>query len=166
MMFPPPQRQAALTRIDPVVGIRVCRIIFFALMMGLASFMVIVLVMAEETKPAVIAYVGLIFAGTVIAVRFIVPGMVAASLVKKLPPGTPEDLNARLFPVYQQRMIIALALLEGAGFMNCICYLLERQWFSLAIIAVLLILMGMLFPTLNQFENWVEDVKRDLASQF
>lgn len=165
MMFPP-QQQMAITRIDPALGIRTCQIIFFALIAGVLVFAGIAVVMAKETNPPQIAFIGLIFTAALIPVRFVVPRQVVASMLKKLPEGTPEDLNQRLFPIYQQRLIISLALLEGPGFLNCVGYLTEGQWFSLAAIAVLVILMSMLFPTLNHFENWAEDVKRSLAAQF
>jgi hypothetical protein len=44
--------------------------------------------------------------------------------------------------------------------------LVERQLWSLAVVGFLLFLMAMMFATLQNFEAWAEDVKRDLQNQF
>ena len=44
-------------------------------------------------------------------------------------------------PVYQTELIIKLALLEGAAFMNGVAYLVEVQWWSLAVMGTLLFVM-------------------------
>lgn len=173
--IPPPQGQPGLAKIEPVAGIRICQIIYFALLMGVTFFAGIVFMTSGQAagagKPAmpanpIIFYMGLAGGMSMIAARFIVPGIVVRTLLKKLPQGTPEDLNARLFPIFQTRLIIGMALLEGATFFNLVAYMTERQTGSLVMIGVLVSLMTTMFPTLSQFENWAEDAKRDLATQF
>jgi hypothetical protein len=63
-------------------------------------------------------------------------------------------------------MIIGVALLEGAGFFNLVAYMSERQWWTLAIVGVLMLLIAMMFPTLQQFESWSEDKKREMQNEF
>ena len=59
-----------------------------------------------------------------------------------------------------------MALLDGAALFNLIAYIIDGQWFSLATAGFLLLLMGMMFPTVREFESWAEDIERNLNSQF
>lgn len=167
MQFVPPQQpQTGPFMIDPVQGIRVAQIIWAALIMGVVCFTGVALIMKGEPQAPMIAYLAAGFAAINIGVKFVVPGMIVRTQLQKLPAGSPEDLNARLFPIFQTRMIVGLALLEGAAFFNLIAYLTEKQIWTLGIVGLLVLMMVMMFPTLNQFESWVDDIKRDLASQF
>jgi len=134
--------------------------------MGVLCFLGVALIMPSKPHDPFMAYVAAAVAALNIGIRFIVPGVMDRAQLKKLPSSAPEELVGRLFAIYQTRMIVGLAILEGAAFFNLISYVVERQSWTLAIVGLLLVLMAMMFPTLNQFENWIEDIKRDLASQF
>lgn len=61
-----------------------------------------------------------------------------------------------LYGVYLTRLIIGLGLLEGAVFLNLIAYLLEQNWWSLAVAGGLLFWMLAMFPTRTRVEQWIE----------
>jgi hypothetical protein len=74
--------------------------------------------------------------------------------------GSPEEwLN-----VYQSRLIIQLALLEGATFFFLIAYLLEGLPWNLVGAGVMLLGMLTLFPTRSGIESWIAN-QRELAQQ-
>jgi hypothetical protein len=64
--------------------------------------------------------------------------------------------DAQLMAVRQTTMIVANALLEGAGMMACMAYLLEGQPFTLTIVAVLVVFMLFQFPTRERVRAWLE----------
>jgi hypothetical protein len=58
--------------------------------------------------------------------------------------------------VYQTRLIIGCAMIEGAAFFCLIAYLLERRPLSLIVAGVLLLLLISQIPTVSKVESWVE----------
>lgn len=164
MVFPQPQNQPL--KMDPVTGIRNAQIICVALIMGVVCFVGVALMRRDDPREPMIAYIAAGFAVLNIILRLIVPGLVVRSQLRTLTAVAPEDLNACLFPIYQTRMIIGMALLEAAAFFNLVAYIVEHQDWAFAIVGVLVLMMAMMFPTLQRFENWADDMKRDLSSQF
>ncbi len=68
-------------------------------------------------------------------------------------PVTPENLP---YQIMQLRTIIGFALLEGSCFMNIIAYILEKNWWSLAIVGVFVLFMLTNFPTTTKFKHFAE----------
>jgi hypothetical protein len=150
--------------------LRAAQIICVAMVMGSIAFLIVALVIPERPKPPigaypVISYMGVAGAAIQILLRFIVPSLSASSYLKQLSPGS-KDFDAQLFTIFQTRMVVGLALLEGGSFFNLVAYLIECQWWSLVVVGVLVFLMMSMFPTLGQFESWAEATKRDLQNQF
>ena len=152
--------------IEPAKGIRNSQIICIALLAGLSAFFVVAVIASKETGPAHLSYIGLGLGVVQIVISFVVPGIVARSQAQRLAATSNEVIESELFAVFQTKMIIGLALLEGAGFFNLVCYMSEGQWWTLAFTGFLMLLMAMRFPTLRQFESWADDKKRDLQNQF
>ena len=73
---------------------------------------------------------------------------------------TDDEQTGRLAQAYQTKKIIGAALLEGAALFNWVCYMVDRKSETLVIVATLVVLMGSMFPTQTQFENWAADMKR------
>jgi hypothetical protein len=55
--------------------------------------------------------------------------------------GSPAPETLGLMRQYQVRMIVGLAMLEGAALFNTVAFLLEGHWWSLAVVGVLLAFM-------------------------
>jgi hypothetical protein len=143
------------------------QIIVGTLASSVVVFAVVALVMrhGEPAERAVISYVAIPFTiaclvgSPIVASR--VAGIARQSLIEgtlKPPPDAPTGSSdvGLLAGVYQTRLIIAAAIIEGAAFMNLVAYLLEGHVWTLAAAVVLFILL-MQFPTTGRVENWVSD---------
>lgn len=175
MFFPTPPQQPQLSitpPADPAAAVRVMQIITGALMMGLIMFGVIanVLVFGGEglkDKPPLECIVPLMavgFAVLIIINHFIVPETVINTSINTLKGQVElnEITKGHFFPIFQVGLIIRLALLEGAGFFNLVAFIIDKQWWSLAVVALLLALMAIRFPTMGQVDAWAEDRLRQL----
>ncbi|QDT62906.1 hypothetical protein [Calycomorphotria hydatis] len=58
------------------------------------------------------------------------------------------------------RMIIRYAILEGAAMFNLVAFIIEQQWFSLAVVLVLLGITAFHFPTVSAIRHALEDRAR------
>lgn len=141
--------------------VRETQIIAAALIAGAATFVgiavVIVQVVGNDPAPTGMI-VSLVMAGMTLAEIvpfFLIPGQLERSpqLLQFGPPG--EGLTGH-HSLYRGQLIIRLALLEGACFMNTIAYIIEHNWWSLAIVGGLLLIMLMMFPTRTRVEHYVE----------
>ena len=159
-------REPDWDHVDPTVAIRTSQLICSALIAGVTLFLLVALFIATNAKPPLVAYVALGVTSLVVALRFLIPDVVVNQMIKALPKSHGEMTRGRLFGLFQIRMIIGVALLEGASFFNLVSYILEGQWWSIATVVFLLMLMGMMFPTLGSFEGWFGDLSRDLQNQF
>ena len=63
-----------------------------------------------------------------------------------------DHLLSQLLAIYQTRLVIACALLEGAAFFNLVAYFIEGQTLNLIVTGVLLVMMAMRFPTTGTVE--------------
>lgn len=139
-----------------VQQVRVMQIIVFALAMGVVTLgLVVLLVVGPSERQEVpgkefepfISYVG-----AAAAVVCTVVGVVLPRQMSRQMPHTVET--------YQTTLIIGAALFEGPAFLNVMAYMLEGQAFSLAIAAVLLVFILLLFPTASRVEEWIENHRR------
>lgn len=154
--------------------LRVVQVIVSALVAGALSFLIITVFMASKTGPAseakttegspLIFYVGL--AATVLAImaRLVVPNAIEAAgrralAAEPLPhPGTPADrsnLDGRLMALYQRRLIVAAALIEGPTFLLSTAYMLEHSQAALIVAMVMIALIAIHFPTQSRVSNWL-----------
>jgi hypothetical protein len=135
--------------------LRVMQIVAASLAMGVAAFAVVVLALGALNEPPsneIIAYIAAAFAAASVVAQLIVPDALAAAALKANPKRDAETVCG----VYQIRMIIALALLEGAAFFNVVALMIAHTWWSLAIAGSLLLLMLARFPTRIRVEHWME----------
>ena len=148
--------------------IRTSQIIAGALMLGVTTFGIVAAVIGGKSPAAapIVAYLAVAFAAQVIALRFFIPSLVVKWQLKTLQNDGDSLVTERLAGLFQTRMIIGMALLDGAALFNLIAYMIDGQWFSLATAGFLLLLMGMMFPTVREFESWAEDIERNLTAQF
>lgn len=162
-MFPP---EGA----DPRQLVRTMQIVCGALMMGVVSFLgvVIFIRIGKGVQPApvvpIVACLAAGMAALMTVVRLVVPLLVTRSAIKQITVIRPlNDIRKLdLYGVYQTQMIVGCALLEGAAFFNLISFLIEGQVWSLGIVAALLAMMAASFPTLERVDGWAEDQLRQL----
>ena len=109
------------------------------------------------------------------AISWLLPGLLAKNARRKIADGTfpsPQSPNAplpalaqlgmpgQLASVYQTNTIIALALLEGAAFLNVTAYLLSGSWIALGAGVALVLFMLAQFPTTSRLVDWIGEQQR------
>lgn len=151
---------------DVSQAVRTMQIIAGALMIGVMLF-TIVAVVAHGGRARNDIFLPLLFVlitVPAIIARFIVPMMLVDFYRRKIVAAVQDgelkssaDVAARLFGVYQTKLIISLALLEGGAFLNNVAYIVAGQWWSLATAGILLLMMAIQFPTRNRLEYWVHE---------
>lgn len=137
------------------------RIIWLAMLAGTIAFALIVtLILAGQpvAKP-VISYVAIGFSVLAILASNIVPQVVGNHLATQVlvdadltPPA--EQLVGRLAAVYLQKLIIGLAILEGAAFLTLVAYHLERQSVALSASGALIFLLALRMPMQSRVADW------------
>jgi hypothetical protein len=119
-------------------------------------------VLGAATQPptgTTLSLIAAVFAMAMLAAHVVVPSLVA----RPAKPQRAEDDGAGLCGIYQTRMIIGLALLEGAAFFNLVACLVEHNWWSLVIAGCLVVWMLALFPTRTRVEQWIENQRAFLG---
>jgi Na+/alanine symporter len=108
--------------------------------------------------PPILSYVVLAFAAIQVVISMVLPNVVAASAARRFaaPP--------RWYAVYQTRLIVRLALLEGAALALAIAWFIEGWSVTLVVALVFVALMLLQFPTGRRVERWVE-AQKELAYQ-
>jgi hypothetical protein len=162
MFFPPPAPQP-LPPDATKVG-RISQIIAGALIMGVVTFACVASFVAqgEPAKSPMIAFLGIGLAAMAVVVRFIVPTIIVNGGKARLKEASDAERMSQLAGLYQTKMIVGMAVLEGAAFFNLIAYIIEKQFWSYGVVALLLAVMAISFPSQGQFESWAEEMKREL----
>jgi hypothetical protein len=150
------------TKIDDSL-IRTMQIIAGALIGGVTIFAATaVLETGALDQPSAGQTLASIAAGAVLLVMvpfMVIPGYFSASATNTEIDETLSHEHSELFEhcgVYQTRMIIRFALLEGVAFFNTVALIAEHNWWSLAIVGVLVMAMLAMFPTRTKVEYFVE----------
>lgn len=178
-----PAQYAAM---EPDKVLRVMQIIAGALIVGVLSFggIACFLVFGQMQKAAqpdgppggqeggmnILVYMAAGMAFLNVLLSFVVPNAIANSgvqaVAKKAQDGTstgPKELIGRLLGVAQMRMIIAMALVEGAAFFGLIAFIQTKSLIALAIVGGLLFVLAIHFPTKFKLDGWLEDQQRLLS---
>ncbi len=89
----------------------------------------------------------------------IVPGQAVKAAIAKLNPEGEDDesLKLKLAGVFMTRMIMRMALCEGAAFFACIVWMIEGNYIALGVLLGLVLIQLTLFPTRNSLENWIDE---------
>lgn len=153
------------------------RIISAALISGVIVFLVVVLfVIKSDPQPGspLLTYIGLGFGALALVFAFVIPGLIGGSIKQALIDGKRVDLPAQfkapeevgivgnLLFLFQTRLIIGYAFLEGAAFFNLVAYMIERQDVSLAVVGLLLAGMLVQFPSRGKLEGWLAAETRSI----
>jgi len=154
------------------------RIILGALIAGCLAFMAVAVVVRQGMQGAppdlpIMTYLSFAFAVVDTAISFFAPDFFIAAerrkMIHGMPLNAPEASNSsadfvKLIGLYQTRMIISAALIEGCVFFFIIAYLLEGYLYCLFGALVLLGIMATKFPNRDGVERWVE-AQRELQQQ-
>jgi hypothetical protein len=162
-MFPPDNA-------DPRQLVKTMQIICVALMVAVVTFLGIVVYlrfgkgMPPGNGMPMMSYMAAGMAAIMIVGRVIAPMVITTGMLKQAISLRPiEDIRKLdLYGIYQTKMIVSQALLEGAAFFNLVAYMTEGQSWSLGIVAVLLAVMAVGFPTFEKVDGWADDQLRQL----
>jgi hypothetical protein len=151
------------------------QIIAGAMIAGVAVFGIIAAAQGLSQPPdpeqmPLVSYFGAALTFFLIAAAAIAPSMIARASRQKPMSGRSdaraakqsEERDLPSYGTYQTMLIVRLALLEGAAFVNLVAVLNEHQWWSLALAGLLLLIMVVCFPTRGRIEAFVRQ-QRELA---
>jgi hypothetical protein len=163
--------------------LRTMQIIAAALLMGLSTFLALVLFLvhgqdsrgsAPPPEPPLISILAAGMLAACAALSFILPAVLVRVVVRSIASGTwrpPPQQSEAAFPtagsklvlLRQTTLILGLALLEGAGFFGCMAHLIEGVPWVLAVPGVAIALMLWKFPTQGRVRAWLEQQAEALA---
>lgn len=155
-----------------IAGALIAGVLLFA---GVASFVVFGL--APAIQPAVaqigadlLKYLAMMFAAGAVVLSFVVPNVISTVglkvVTKLVQDGTltgSKELFGRLLSVAQTKMIVSMALVEGAAFFNLIAFIITKSLIPPAVVGALLLVMAIHFPTKFKLARWLEDQQRLLS---
>jgi hypothetical protein len=167
-MLDEPQRECLKKNLRPM------QIIVAAFAAGVLAFMGVMPFFPAgggEDGPAnsaVMQYIGLGLTIAAVLAWVIVPSFVAARLRQAIAdgkpftnrptvPAPPEIGDVRpVVEMYQTRLLLSAAILEGAAFFNLVIYMCERQPLNLALAGALVFILLTQMPTLGRWQSWTE----------
>lgn len=133
--------------------VRTTQIITGALVAGvlfLAAIAVFVLGgLNQPPNGRIVSGIATAFAVVAFALHLIVPGIVA----KQQRQRTSEE---NVYGLYQTKTIISLSILDGAACLNIVAFIVEHNWWTLAVAGGLVFWMLAMFPTRTRVEHWIE----------
>jgi hypothetical protein len=167
---------------DPGVVVTTTRrlqIIVGALLLGLVSFLVVILAVVPAPKPPaplapgegggpteplpVLTVTAYTFAVILVPLSLVVPKLLSDAQRSKIAAGNrspdapgPADDVSRLALVYQARKIVGAAMTEGAAFLALVAYMIERNSVALGLSLALIVCVALRFPTRAAVASWID----------
>lgn len=136
----------------PEATLKATQIIALALIAGIVSTCGIVVFLGQNDLIRIPPTGNLV---SLVMVGLTALSLVALTFIAMLPaPQKAEPTN--LPAIWQGRMVIRFIFLEGAALLNAIAYVVDLQWWSLAILAGIFVLMLILFPTKGRFDRFIQ----------
>jgi hypothetical protein len=171
------QRWDQIDSEDTEKAVVTMQIIATALIGGLVIAGAIVLLLAlgrnQQAQPGlrVFSYITVVISVVNILLSIFVPNLFANAAVKnaelasgKSGSARGDDIGKQILKIAQARMIVGLALLEGAAFLCLLAFYLTKSWMLMGVFLLLLVIMAAQFPMRDKLENWL-DAKRNVASR-
>jgi len=150
------------------------QIIAAAMIAGLTLFLLIdiwlvnfVHVKMQNPRPLpILSLIAVVVFSSNLLFSLLLPNIIARQAVQNIVAGKwqgrarntlrpPSTIAEYLHTIQQSKMIVAFALLEGAGFLAGIAYLLEGRVFTLCIVIVVILVMLSIFPTAQKCRDWM-----------
>lgn len=166
--------------------LKTLRTIWFALVSGVAMFLVITLfvrgtgdaILVQKDMldfSSMLVIVGVMVALIGVLAYFTIPALVVNTQRQALAAYRPEretgaiedprSTSLSLTSIYQTQFIIGLALLEGGAFLNLVVFMLEGSPVSLTVAVALLVFMLARVPTRSGLHDWTEQQQRLLRDE-
>ncbi|WP_437192369.1 hypothetical protein [Planctomicrobium sp. SH527] len=136
----------------PEATLKATQIIALALIAGIVSTCGIVVFLGQNDLIRIPPTGNLI---SLVMVGLTALGLIVLTFLSMLP--APEKAEpANLPSIWQGRMVVRFILLEGAALLNAVAYVVELQWWSLAVLVGVFALMLVLFPTKARFDRFLK----------
>lgn len=149
--------------------IRIAKIIHLAMVVGVFFFGVVACAITPwedaHWDVTIMSAIGLFAGLSMLALSVVAPRIVNATAAKV----TADDLKTadklsmgekgiKKFAVqFQSSNIIRMALLEGAAFLNCAIFFIDKSLIALSVAGFCLLVLAIGFPTTNRFISWIEN---------
>ena len=145
---------------------RVMIIIWFALIAGVVVFGVLVSIQINGLKPdaglPILTFIGMGMAALMLVMRLIIPDLIARTqfaqtmqTAKTEANEDEEQILGSFYQIFMVRLIIGMALLEGAAMFNLVAGLVEKQRLAFIPVAILLLVMIDSIPTKSKLDGWI-----------
>ena len=149
-------------------GVRTMQIITGALLAGVIMFGVVSTMAvlnraapnpAQPPQAPIITYLAVGMTLMELGLRAVIPDLVARQNIARMQDSLDDSDQSRLrlASVYQTRMIIGMALCEGAAFFALIAWMLEGNVLAIGTAGFLVLVMLTAFPTRDRVESWIRD---------
>jgi hypothetical protein len=162
--------------------IKALQIVAAAMMMGLATFLVIAGFLGQPGAPPpagrtpVLTYLGLFLLLAAVPAAFVLPAVAtrgpleaiqreAAARPAAALTSEEETFWGRLLAVRQTMLILGMAPLEAAGFFNGVAFIVERDPLALGATIGALILQATRFPTFAGVAAWLHQQTEAIAAR-
>lgn len=142
--------------------LRVMSVIAQALITGVIGFLAVAWFIKSDPAPnagtPMLTYMAAGFALINLSVRAIIMGVIPKNQIQlqRQYITDSEEGRKRLAGIYQTRMIIDMALLEGSAFFAIIAWISESNDLALGIVGFLLVVMILSFPFKQRVLDWIE----------
>lgn len=158
-------------------AVRTMQIITLAILGGLVTLIVVALVVENQRPPAELAhrasrtpfisFIAVAVAFVNILAAYVVPNvLVHASMKRQAARAQPLSVEAEasaLLALRQTAQILTIALLEAAGFLGAIAYLMEGHLLGLMVSGAMAGFILSAFPTTPRIANWLETQQQRLV---
>lgn len=143
-------------------------VIWLALIMGVVTFGIIVTFIGLKEEPGkglpVITYLGMGIAALMLVLRMVVPNLIARNqftqaMQEANAEGNQDEdqLLGTFYQIFLVRLIIGMALLEGAAMLNLVAVLIEKQKLAFIPVVILLLVMIASMPTKSKLDAWIRN---------
>jgi hypothetical protein len=157
----------------PQVQLRASQIVAGTLLASLFGFLAFTVIHVQAQgplnqpppDPPPLTLVAVAFALVNVPLSFVLPTLVTRAGLRTLVRTNPSVSRVDLLKLFQTKMIVGLAFLEGAAFLGCLGYLIEGILSSPGIAALCALLMLARFPSRSHVRNWLERQEQTLQLQ-
>ncbi|HAH48017.1 hypothetical protein [Gimesia sp.] len=143
-------------------------VIWLALILGVVTFGIIVTSIGLKEEPGkglpIMTYLGMGIAALMLVLRMVVPNLVARNqftqaMQEAQAEGNQdeEQLLGTFYQIFLVRLIIGMALLEGAAMLNLFAVVIEKQKLAFIPVVILLLVMIASMPTKSKLDAWIRN---------
>ena len=151
-----------IDNLTPERRVMAMRIIVSALLGGLAIFAGIAIAYRYTGHPEapaqlLLTYVAFAYTGVMTLCSAVVPALMAANGRRQFLGSAEPIAESAWYGIYQTQLVVSAALLEGAGFLALIAFLIEGSRASLGLALFLFIMLALKMPSGPRIERWISN---------